>query len=277
MSFDLLPMLIDSFGRTVNYLRISLTDKCNYRCTYCKTGEGVSLKSYKDILRYEEIERIVQAAAALGINKIRLTGGEPLVKKNVVHLVERIGTIGELAEINMTTNGSLLTTSMARALKQAGLTRINISLDTLDRDKFTQLTRGGNIDDVLNGIFAAKDANLEPVKINMVIFHDTTPDEIAALRSFCDQHQLKLQTIKHFSLYELKDPAGALTADRPPKCQDCNRLRITADGFIKPCLFSSDEIKIDLANIKDSIRKAVMAKPESGRSCKNRTMCQIGG
>jgi len=240
-------------------------------------AEGVALKRYDEILRYEEIEEIVRAAAELGINKIRLTGGEPLVKKNITFLVERIAAIGGITEVSMTTNGSLLTPSLAQALKRAGMARVNISLDTLDEKRFAAITRGGRIADVFQGIFAAREAGLDPIKINMVIFADTTGEEIEALRDFCGKHGLVLQTIKHFSLYDRKDPAGALSADRPPRCKDCNRLRITADGFIKPCLFSSDEVRIDLANIKKSLRQAALLKPESGHSCKNRTMCQIGG
>lgn len=270
-------MLIDTFGRKISYLRISLTDKCNYRCTYCMPEEGIPLKKYEEILRYEEIEEIVRAAAELGISKIRLTGGEPLVKKNITHLVERLAAIGGIEEITMTTNGSLLTLELAHSLKRAGLTRVNISLDTLDAERFAEITRGGRIADVFQGIEAAREAGLDPIKINMVIFSDTTAAEIDALRNFCEKNGLILQTIKHFSLYDRKDPAGALSADRPPKCTTCNRLRITADGFIKPCLFSSDEIRIDFSNIKKSLRAAVLSKPESGQSCKNRTMCQIGG
>ncbi len=270
-------MLLDSYGRKITYLRISVTDKCNYRCTYCMPEKGIALKSYDEILRYEEMEKIVIAAAELGISKIRLTGGEPLVKKNITYLVERISRIDGLSEINMTTNGSLLKPELARALKRAGLTRINISLDTLDKDKFAKITRGGRIKDVFQGIISARDAGLNPVKINMIIFEDTLDEEIDELRDFCRKNDLTLQTIKHFSLYDKKDPAGALTADRPPKCLECNRLRITADGYIKPCLFSSDEIPINMNDIKQSLRSAALAKPENGYRCYNRTMCQIGG
>lgn len=254
-----------------------MTDMCNYRCVYCMPAEGVELKPYDEILRYEEIEKIVRQAAELGITKIRLTGGEPLVKKDLVYLVGLLAAIPGLEEINMTTNGSLLTPEMARNLKGAGLSRINISLDTLDKGKFSQITRGGNLDDVMNGISAARAAGFDPIKINMVIFEDTTAEEIEELRSFCTGHGLVLQTIKQFSLYDTKDPAGAETADRPPKCASCNRLRITSDGYIKPCLFSGDEIKIDLDDIRGSLLRAVEQKPETGRSCKNRLMCQIGG
>jgi cyclic pyranopterin phosphate synthase len=240
-------------------------------------AKGVALKPYAEILRYEQIEKIARITAGLGISKIRLTGGEPLVRKNITYLVQQLSLIQGLAEINMTSNGSLLTPALARSLKQAGLTRINISLDTLEPEKFATISRGGRLDDVLRGIFAAREADLRPIKINMVISSDTAAEEIATMRSFCEEHQLSLQTIEQFSLRKSKDPAGTLIADRPPRCLDCNRLRITADGFIKPCLFSGHEIRIDFADIEQSLRTAVLAKPARGRSCSNRPMCRIGG
>ncbi|OGQ96164.1 MAG: hypothetical protein A2521_12435 [Deltaproteobacteria bacterium RIFOXYD12_FULL_57_12] len=269
--------MIDSFGRFITYLRISLTDRCNYRCVYCQPEVEAPRKPYAEILRYEEIERIARVAVGLGITKIRLTGGEPLVRKNITFLVERLAAIDGLRELNMTTNGSLLTPELARQLKQAGLTRINISLDTLDRGRFAGLTRGGCLDDVLAGIQAAREAGLAPIKINMVLMETTTAAEVEQLADFCREHDLTLQTINHFSLNDRKDPRGALAADRPPKCAACNRLRITADGYLKPCLFSGNEIKVDLDDIAASLRAAVQAKPENGQQCRNRTMCQIGG
>ncbi|MCF6290154.1 MAG: radical SAM protein [Desulfobacterales bacterium] len=270
-------MLVDPFGRKINYLRISITDRCNYRCVYCLPEGGAPLKPYAEILRYEEIEQIARVAVGLGITRIRLTGGEPLVRKNITWLVERLAAIPGLAELSMTSNGSLLTPELARGLKGAGLDRINISLDTLDQDRFAGLTRGGNIDEVLGGIAAAKAAGLEPVKINMVLMDATTVKEIETMELFCRQQGLRLQTIKHFVLADHKDPQGAISADRPPKCLSCNRLRLTADGYLKPCLFSSHEIRMDLGNIKESVMTAVRAKPENGLMCENRSMRQIGG
>ena len=270
-------MLVDPFGRKINYLRISITDRCNYRCVYCLPEGGAALKPYAEILRYEEIERIARIAVALGISRIRLTGGEPLVRKNITRLVKKLAAIPGLAELSMSSNGSLLTPRLAGELKRAGLHRINISLDTLDRDRFAGLTRGGNIDAVLSGISAAKAAGLEPVKINMVLMDTTTVKEIETMELFCREQGLRLQTIKHFVLADHKDPQGAINADRPPKCVSCNRLRLTADGYLKPCLFSSHEIKIDCHNISGSIQIAVLAKPENGLMCENRSMRQIGG
>lgn len=269
-------MIKDSFGRRITYLRISVTDRCNYRCTYCMPEEGVTLKSHGEILRYEEIVSIVKVASELGISKIRLTGGEPLLKRNIETLVEEIACIPGINEVAMTTNGAMLTYEKARFLKNAGLNRVNISLDTIDPVKFKQITRNGELIYVLNGIKAAVDAGLTPVKINMVVFVGTTQKEIEDMRTFCSQKGLVLQTINHFSLKN-HDSSRTYSADRPLRCALCNRLRLTADGFLKPCLFSDIEIKVDLKNIKRSFLQTVDAKPENGQSCLNRSMSQIGG
>lgn len=270
--------LTDRYGRRIHYLRISVTDRCNHRCVYCMPEEGISLKSHDDMLSYEAIGRIAGVAAGLGFDKVRLTGGEPLVRRNIEELVSMLGRIDGLRDISMTTNGSLLTRKMARRLKEAGLSRINISLDTLDGSNFSEITRGGEIADVLAGIDAAIAARLDPVKINMIVSEDTTPPEISAMKKFCDMNGLVLQTIKQFSLYnhknELKYPH---VFDRPQPCGECNKIRLTADGYLKPCLFSNKEIRIDLEDIAGSMRQAVESKPREGTCCENRIMCQIGG
>ncbi len=271
-------MLKDAYGRTINYLRVSVTDRCNYRCIYCMPACGVLLKSHDEIMSYESIVLVACCAGELGIEKIRLTGGEPLVRKGIEKLVEMLKTKGRFKEITMTTNGSLVTGEKAKHLKRSGLSRINISLDTLDPERFREITRGGDINDVLAGIDAARDAGLDPVKINMVVFEGTTPDEIDSMRFFCDRKGLSLQTIKLFSLYNgTDDMKFPHSFDRPPPCESCNRLRLTADGYIKPCLFSDKEIRVDLDNIETTIRKAVADKPFKGTACVNSAMCQIGG
>ena len=271
-------MLIDSFGRTIKYLRISVTDLCNYRCTYCMPPEGVLLKPHKAILRYEQIAAIAEAGAWLGISKIKLTGGEPLVKRNIKHLVEMIARIPEITDLGMTTNGSLLTREKARELKSAGLMRVNISLDTLDPVKFKLLTRGGDLNDVLTGIDAALEAGLKPVKVNMVVFNDTVPEEIEFLRLFCATRGVELQTIRCFVLTIPKtDNQHGVLTDRPHLCAKCDRLRLTADGFLKSCLHSDKEVKVDFDNIEASIQAAVRAKPPAGETCMERGMSQIGG
>lgn len=269
-------MLTDPHNRAITYLRISVTDMCNFRCTYCMPAEGVELKPRSAILRYEDILTIVAEAAHLGVTKIRLTGGEPLVKRDIEFLVGGIAQTPGVEEVCMTTNGALLTPRKARALKEAGLTRVNVSLDTLDRERFQATTRVDGLDDVLRGVEAAVEAGLVPVKINMVVFADTSEGDIAAMRDFCASRDLRLQTINHFSL-ENRRHGQAYVADRPPPCAQCNRLRLTADGYLKPCLFSEHEIKVDMANIRGSILAAVQAKPRSGEACRNRAMSQIGG
>lgn len=271
-------MLTDRFGRKIDYLRISVTDRCNYRCVYCMPESGISLKSHEAILSFESIAAIAEEAARLGIKKIRLTGGEPLVRKNIERLVGMLGRIEGIEDLSMTTNAVYLSENAAARLKGAGLGRVNISLDTLDTVRFGEITRGGDIADVLAGIEAAKKAALDPVKINMIIFGDTSLDEVETMRRFCREKGLVLQTIKHFSLYNRDEMIGDVDLfDRPAPCSDCNRLRLTADGFLKPCLFSDDEIKVDMNNIKESILKAVSEKPLQGTACCTRSMYQIGG
>ena len=271
-------MLTDQYGRTINYLRVSVTDRCNLRCTYCMPTEGIPLKPHSEMLSYESIALIAHEAGRLGITKIRFTGGEPLVRKNIESLVEMIRLTGKYKEITMTTNGTLLTLTKAKKLKMAGLTRINISLDTLDPGFYKYITRGGEIQDALSGIEAAKEADLYPIKINMVVFEETKPQELEVMRTFCEKNGFKLQTIRHFSLSsKVDDKEHPHPFDRPLPCEKCNRLRLTSDGYLKPCLFSDNEIKVDLNDIEGSIKKAIAAKPIHGTSCFNRSMQQIGG
>jgi len=271
-------MLKDRFGRKIDYMRISVTDKCNYRCIYCMPEEGVELKSHDEILSFEEITEIVRHAVSLGIVKVRLTGGEPLVRRNIEVLVEMLARFEEINELVMTTNGSLLSREKALNLKEAGLKRVNISLDTLDEDEFKRITRRGNIEDVFAGIEAARSAGLDPVKINMVITEVTSRRDVMKMRSFCKKEGLNLQTIKQFSLYNREEKADSnFVYDRPQSCSLCNKIRLTADGFLKPCLLSNTEIKIDLDNIEESLKKAVWEKPLRGSICENRMMSQIGG
>src|SRR5690554_6333722 len=168
----------DTLGREINYLRISVTDLCNLRCKYCMPAEGVCKKNHERILRIEEIEEIVKAAATLGVNKVRVTGGEPLVRKGIVDLIGRIGKIEAIKDIALTTNGLLLK-EKALALKAAGLNRVNISLDTLNEEKYRHITRGGELKKVLEGIDEAKRVGLVPIKINTVLIGNFNDDEVA--------------------------------------------------------------------------------------------------
>jgi cyclic pyranopterin phosphate synthase len=241
-------------------------------------SDGIEFKSHDQMLRYEDIAKIALEAGKIGFYKIRLTGGEPLVKKNIEHCVALIKATGYYRDICMTTNGSLLTYGKAVALKTAGLDRVTISLDTLDSETFTRITRGGIVADVIRGIDAAQSAGFANTKINMVITRETTPEEIDEIRSFCQSKGTKLQLIHRFTLLDREDISiNDITAERPPKCNKCNRIRITADGFVKSCLFSDNEEKIDLDDIAGSLKRAIRNKPENGVACSTRSMNQIGG
>ena len=168
---------LDAFSRPINYLRISVTDRCNLRCVYCMPPEGIAWRPHEQILRYEEIETIVRAAAKLGVSKVRLTGGEPLVRPGIVDLVRMLASVAGVDDLTMTTNGVLLS-RYAEALAEAGLRRVNVSLDTLRAQRFHHITRQGRVDDVLAGIEAAHRAGLEPVKINTVVIDGMNEDEV---------------------------------------------------------------------------------------------------
>jgi cyclic pyranopterin phosphate synthase len=269
-------LLLDRFNRRIDYLRISVTDRCNYRCVYCMPEAPFERKSHSDILSYEQIASVAKVASRMGIRKIRLTGGEPLVRKDIEHLVAKLTAIDGIEEVCMTTNGSLLA-DMATKLKESGLGRVNISIDSLDADRYHRITGGGDLRQALAGVDAAKKAELTPIKINMVILDDTTEEKIEKMQAFCDSQGLQLQKIMQFSLYDRTDLSSRFKTQRPPKCSSCNRLRLTADGFLKPCLFSDNEVRVNFGNIADSILKAVAKKPENGSSCRTRFMSQIGG
>lgn len=263
--------MLDLFNRDITYLRISLTDKCNLRCIYC-VPDGKIKKTNKSYLSVDQIVEIVEAAGELGISKIKLTGGEPLLRDDIEEIVEKLFKIKTITEIGITTNGILLS-KKARILKQNGLKRVNISLDTLDPTEYRRITRIGNISQVLEGIDASIEAGLH-VKINMVVMKDTKV-KIQEMRNFVKTKNIELQLINHFSLNTKKknDPFF----ERPPKCQNCNRIRLLSDGRFKPCLFSNDEFKVDFKDIKKTIIKTIHSKPESGSFCENRDMNEIGG
>jgi cyclic pyranopterin phosphate synthase len=265
--------MYDSYNRRIDYLRISVTDKCNLRCRYCMPEEGVPIRQHEEFLSFEQINSVVRVAVKLGVTKVRLTGGEPLVKRGIVDLVGMISRVEGLRHLAMTTNGTLLTRHAA-ALKAAGLDSLNISLDTLDPERYRYLTRGGEIRHVLTGIDAAVEQRF-PVKINMVVLEDTTDREIEELRRFCSEKGAKLQLINHYDLTAEK--SDQYRYDRPPRCEECNRIRLLADGTLKPCLHSDEEIKVDLNDIEGSLIETVARKPARGLVCTGRSMMEIGG
>jgi cyclic pyranopterin phosphate synthase len=237
---------------------------------------GIEWKKREEILTYEENVRVVKAAAGLGISKIRLTGGEPLIRKNVCELVASLKRVNGIKELAMTTNGVLLE-SLALRLKEAGLDRLNISLDTLDPEKYRMLTRGGHVDRVLRGIEAVGKAGFEHTKINMVILPGINLDDVEKMKSFCREKGLFLQRINHYVLKDRDSCLFPYEAERPLSCALCNRIRLTADGMLKPCLFSDREYPVDFNDIAASIRQVIREKPAAGHSCTVRGNWQIGG
>jgi len=307
--------LRDRYSRTIDYLRISITDRCNLRCLYCMPVEGVRPEMHRDILRYEEIVRVIKVAARLGVSKIRLTGGEPLTRRNIAHLISLIKDIQGIKDLSMTTNGILLERH-ARELADAGLDRVNVSLDSLREERYAEITRGGDLSSVLKGIDAAAQAGLKPVKINMVPIRGFNDDEILSFAGLTLDTAYQVRFIecmpspnvdfwnpaKYMSTDEIRKivkPLGPLTPVRirkkgPSKyfrfkeakgvlgfisalthhfCHDCNRMRLTADGKLRPCLFSETEIDLRSAirrgasddEIERLLRLSIAVKPDGHR------------
>ena len=266
--------MYDLYNRHINYLRISVTDRCNFRCTYCMPAEGVPLKNHEDILSFDEIVDVVRVGAKQGINKIRITGGEPLVRKDLPQLIKMISEIEGIEDIGMTTNGVLLP-KYAKELEAAGLGRVNISLDTLNPVKFKKITRLGDLTDVVVGIDAALEAGLDPVKINFVRIPGENEEDEKAVHAFCQEKGIKLRFIRQMNLktgefYPVKGGSGGI-------CSACNRLRLSADGHIVPCLHSGLRFNIRELGIEEAYRKAIEMKPEKGIGTESHDFSNIGG
>ena len=266
--------MFDCYKREINYLRISITDRCNLRCLYCMPEEGIQQLNHDKILRYEEIVDVVKEAIPLGIDKIRITGGEPLVRKGIEHLIQMIATIPGVNDFGLTTNGLLLE-QHAEKLVNSGLHRINISLDTIDPVKYKEVTRGGNIEQVFKGIEAAKRAGLEPIKINCVVNNSSMEKDAFQVRLFCEEQHLQVRFIHRMDLEN-----GCFTVVEGGSggdCSGCNRLRLTAEGKIKPCLFDDLEFDIRTLGIREALLQAIHLKPEKGTVNTKNLFTNIGG
>ena len=276
--------MIDRLGRNITYLRISVTDKCNLRCRYCMPEEGVCKKRHADMLTEDELVTAVEAAASLGITKVRITGGEPLVKKNIVSICRRTAAVEGIEEVCLTTNGVLLP-QFGEALKEAGVKRINLSLDTLDPVKYAHITRIGKLEDFQEGLRAAFEAGFEKIKVNAVLIGGFNDDEIETLANLTLRYPLDMRFIELMpildndelgqaayvpysrvleklpeaepvapdggvaKLYRLPGALGNIGLISPVSahfCGKCNRLRLTADGKLKPCLHVADEAWITM-------------------------------
>ena len=266
--------MIDPFGRTVDYLRISVTDRCNLRCRYCMPEEGVRLLPHADILRFEEIVEVARAAVGVGMTKIRLTGGEPLVRRGIETLVGMLAAIEGLTDLSMTTNAVLLARH-AQGLAAAGLRRVNVSLDAIDPARFSAITRGGDVREVLAGIAAARQAGLNPVKLNCVIGPEGRDRDADDVQAFALREGLEVRFIEQMNL-----SAGQFTVvqgGHGGDCRRCNRLRLTSDGQIRPCLFSDVSFSVRELGPVEAIARATAQKPQAGSACSTRLIHSIGG
>lgn len=265
--------MFDRFNRSINYLRISVTDRCNLRCTYCMPEDGIRLLDHSDILSFEEIAEFTKVAVENGITKVRITGGEPLVRKDIVELVLMLKAIDGLEDLSMTTNGILLP-KFASELKKTGLNRINISLDTVNPENYCQITRNGNLELVLEGIEAARKSGLEPIKVNCVLLGQ--PDEETRhLKAFCEERGLKLRFIHQMNLRT--GEFSTVEGGEGGNCSKCNRVRLLANGDIKPCLFSDLAYNIRKVGHQEALILALGNKPKSGTYNKSGEFYNIGG
>lgn len=317
--------MIDNYGRDINYIRISVTELCNLRCRYCMPEEGVPKRNHDEMMTAEETLKAAKAAVALGINKIRITGGEPLVKRGIVRLCREIAEIDGVEELCITTNGTLLK-EFAVPLKEAGVDRLNISIDTLDPEKFSYITRLGQLQDVMDGIDAAFEAGFDKIKLNVVLMGGFNDDEIGTFVELTKDRDLEVRFIELMpigggidfdkagfiscetvlervpelrplnmtdgvaSMYSLPNAKGRVGLIRPISCEfcsGCNKIRLTADGMLKPCLHLDGEISIrgmDEEEILKTMREAILSKPEmretmdaDNPSKAGRDMSRIGG
>lgn len=325
--------LVDLYNRKHTYLRISVTDRCNLRCSYCMPPGGIRLEKRSEILTFDEIERVAKIFAAMGVNKIRLTGGEPLVRKDLPKLIQRLASIPGIQTIGMTTNGVLLK-SFAHQSKQTGLTHLNVSLDSLCPSRFEKISGRQHFNDVIDGINASLDAGFQPLKLNVVVMGGVNDDELLDFVEFVKDKPINVRLIEYMpfkfnqwnqakfvSFQQMKEAISERFELRPLKTQDensvskdfwingfmgtvsfitsmsdhfcgsCNRIRLTADGSIKSCLFQPAEVNLRSALrcgesdevIEEMIRSAVLQKQyehpvsEELVNIENRSMIQIGG
>ncbi|NOU17295.1 MAG: radical SAM protein [Bacteroidales bacterium] len=266
--------MLDHYNRNINYLRVSITDRCNLRCTYCMPEEGVALLSHNEILSFDEIVAFIKEAVSLGITKVRITGGEPLVRKGVVELVRMIAQIPGIEDLSMTTN-AILMSQFAEPLWAAGLRRINVSLDTVDPIKFKLITRGGDVNQVLQGLEEAKRVGFNPIKLNCVIDKSSDEPDAQELKDFANRNGFDVRFIPKMNLE--KGIFGQVEGGEGGNCASCNRLRLTANGLVKPCLFSDIGYSVRELGSKEAIIKAIGIKPESGTTNQKGKFYNIGG
>ncbi|MGD9637556.1 MAG: GTP 3',8-cyclase MoaA [Alphaproteobacteria bacterium] len=265
--------MLDCFGRNLNYLRISVTDKCNLACEYCAAQKCTNLVKHNDLLSFEEIAEVVNEAVLIGFEKFRITGGEPLVRPQIEKLVALISGIAGVKDLSMTSNGILLE-DKAEKLAKAGLMRINISLDSVDKDEFFKLTGGGDLDKVVKGIRAAKKAGLFPIKLNCVVNQSKDEPRARKVKAFADAEGIDIRYIHRMDLEE--GVFAPVEGGEGGKCYKCNRLRLNCMGKIVPCLFNDLSFDVREYGAKEALAKAVSSKPEHGTNSHHK-FWEIGG
>ena len=266
--------LRDRYERQIRYLRVSVTDRCNLRCRYCvPTGYPVPAKP-EDLLSFDEIAHFTANAVEFGVRTGRWTGGEPLLRDGLVDLVAMLASMTGIEDLAMTTNGTLLA-PLAASLRAAGLQRVNVSLDTMDAKRFADITGGGDLAAVLDGIAAAKDAGLLPVKLNCVVRSSSTEPDARAVADFAEKQGLVVRFIRQMSLAE--GIFSVVEQGNGGHCAQCNRLRLSSDGWVRPCLFSDVRFSVRELGVEEAIRRAVDGKPEAGGAASQHQMVQVGG
>lgn len=307
-------MLVDGHNRIIDYLRISVTDRCNLRCVYCMPPEGLDPLQHDEILRYEEIAGVARVASTLGIRKMRLTGGEPLVRKDLHLLIQDLAQLPGIQDLSMTTNGLRLA-ECAKVLKDAGLQRVNVSMDSLDPQRYAAITRGGDLVRVWQGLIAALDAGMDPVKVNVVALEGLNGDEVLPFARLTKEWPFEVRFIEWMpvgvslgwspgsfipsgrilssireafplepvtsrrgngpaEIFRIPGGPGTIGVISPMTqhfCRTCNRLRLTADGRLRSCLFSDQEIDLKALmrrgasddDIRKQLRRAIQNKPQA--------------
>ncbi|MDU6878418.1 GTP 3',8-cyclase MoaA [Clostridium tepidum] len=319
--------MLDKYGRKINYLRVSVTDRCNLRCIYCMPPEGILKKDHNDIMRYEEIFNVIKTASLLGIDKVRFTGGEPLILKNIDKLIYNTSKISSIRDIAMTTNAVLLE-DRVEDLKKAGLKRLNISLDSLKKDRFRSITRGGDINKVFKSIEKSLSIGMRPIKINTVIMKGINDDEIEEFMNLTKEYPISVRFIELmpigegrklykdsymsseeiisknrdfipvetdksstallYKFKESKENIGFISPMSCKFCSGCNRVRLTSEGTLKPCLHSEKEVNLrdyieNEQAILSKMNEVIYNKPlehhmiEEKESNSKKMMYQIGG
>lgn len=315
----------DQYDREINYMRLSVTDRCNLRCRYCMPEEGVCKKTHEEMLTEDEMIAAVEAGASLGITKLRITGGEPLVKRNIITLCARAAKVDGIREVAITTNGVLLP-RLAKGLRAVGVSRVNLSLDTLKPDKYARITRIGTLSSALAGLDAALNAGFDKVKINAVLIGGFNDDEIETLAALTLRYPVDVRFIELMPmldhpefgpeafipcaavlekltqavpvpqdggvarLYRLPGAQGNIGLISPVSahfCAACNRIRLTADGKLKPCLHAAEEVSLkglNAAQMRETMQRVIYQKPSRHaelsatlHSQAGRNMNQIGG